>query len=309
MNLRQVDAFRAVMECGSMTAAAGVLGISQPNVSRLIAQLEAATGFRLFERRAGRLLITDDGHAFHSEVERAYAGLRRLQHAASDIKAFKHGRLRIATVPALGHGFLPRAIRAFRDEHPEVTISLQLRGSATVIQWASAQQCDIGIASNIAGLAGLDVEPLTSMNGLCVLPPDHPLAAVRTIRPRHLEGAHFVSLPIDDDVRGQIDRIFRMRKVERVMSLETQYSSTLCTMVAEGLGVSIVNPITLRDFAHRGLVVRRFEPAVVFRSFLLAAPHRPRSRLAEAFVATMRRVYAEEQAFIRDMMKPAAKGS
>ncbi|BBK41174.1 LysR family transcriptional regulator [Allostella vacuolata] len=302
MNLRQIDAFRAVMECGSMTAAARVLGISQPNVSRLIAQLEAATGFPLFERRAGRLATTDDGNAFHAEVDRSHAGLRRLQQAASDIKAFKRGRLRIVTVPALGYGFLPRAIRAFRRDHPDVTISLQLRGSPTVIQWAGAQQCDIGIASNIAELAGIEAEPFAVLDGVCVLPAGHPLAALRTIGPRHLEGLDFVSLPLDDDVRGQIDQVFERHGVERVMSLETQYSATLCMLVAEGLGVSIVNPIALRDFAHRGLVARRFEPGVVFRSYLLQPRHRPHSRLAEAFLATMRQVYAEEQAFIRSAL-------
>ncbi|MCC7271389.1 MAG: LysR family transcriptional regulator [Alphaproteobacteria bacterium] len=302
MNLRQIDAFRSVMECGSMTAAARALGISQPNVSRLIAQLEATTGLRLFERRAGRLLTTDDGNALHAEVERSHAGLRRVQQAAADIKAFKHGRLRIVTVPALGYGFLPRAIRAFRLDHPDVTISLQLRGSATVIQWAGAQQCDIAIASNIAELAGVDVEPFAIVDGVCALPPGHPLAATRIVRPRHLAGAHFVSLPLDDDVRGQIDRIFEARRIERLLSLETQYSATVCSLVAEGLGVSIVNPISLRDFAHRGLVVRRFEPRVTFRSYLLIPRHRPRSRLAEAFLATMRQVYREEEAYIRAAM-------
>ena len=299
MNLRQVDAFRAVMDCGSMTAAARVLGISQPNVSRLVAQLEATVGFRLFERQAGRLVTTDDGNAFHAEVERSHAGLRHLEQAASDIKVFKHGRLRIVTVPALGYGFLPRAIRAFRRDHPDVTIQLQLRGSSTVIQWAAAQQCDIGIASNVAEMAGIEVEPFAIMDGVCVLPAGHPLAGVRIIRPRHLAGLDFVSLALDDDVRTQIDRVFEQHRVDRLMSLETQYSATLCTLVAEGLGVSIVNPIALRDFAHRGLLARRFEPAVVFRSYLLIPRHRPRSRLADAFLAAMRRVYEDEQAFIR----------
>lgn len=303
MNLRQIDAFRAVMECGSMTAAAAVLGISQPNVSRLIAQLEETIGFALFERRSGRLLTTADGSAFHAEVERSYSGLRRLLHAASDIKAFKQGRLRIATVPALGYGFLPRAIRAFRQSYPQVTISLQLRGSPTVIQWTEAQQCDIGIASNIAGMAGLDAEPFAVLEGVCALPAGHPLARLRTIRPHHLEGLDFISLPLDDDVRGQIDRLFERRGIARVMSLETQYSATLCTLVAEGLGVSIVNPIALRDFAHRGLVVRRFEPRVVFRSSILVPPRRPRSRLAEAFLATMRQVYESERDYIRQVLR------
>ncbi|MGE0719400.1 MAG: LysR substrate-binding domain-containing protein [Alphaproteobacteria bacterium] len=302
MNLRQIDAFRAVMDCGSMTAAASALGVSQPNVSRLIAQLEASIGLVLFERRAGRLLATDDGNALHAEVERANAGLKRLQQAARDIKAFRRGRLRIATVPALGNGFLPRVIAAFRRDHPDVTISLQLRGTPTIVQWAGAQQCDIGLASNVGELAGVDVEPFATFEGVCALPPGHPAARHKVIRPKHLAGAHFVSLSIDDDVRGQVDRIFEAHGVERVLSLETQFTATICTLIAEGLGAGIVNPIALRDFVGRGIVFRPFEPAVTYRSYLLIPQHRPRSRLADAFVQTMRKAYEDELAFIRDEM-------
>lgn len=59
MNFKQVEAFRAVMLSGSMTAAAEALHTSQPNISRLIAQLERLNGFSLFERIGSRLVPTD----------------------------------------------------------------------------------------------------------------------------------------------------------------------------------------------------------------------------------------------------------
>ena len=68
LNLRQVEAFRAVFQTGSMTAAGELMGISQPAVSRLIRDLEAETGLPLFERAGGRVIATPDAVALIREV-------------------------------------------------------------------------------------------------------------------------------------------------------------------------------------------------------------------------------------------------
>lgn len=89
MNLRQVEAFRSIMLRGSMTATAQALRTSQPSISRLIAELEAAIGFKLFERQAGRLKPTDEGLSFYREVERSFLGLDNLNQAARDIRIYE----------------------------------------------------------------------------------------------------------------------------------------------------------------------------------------------------------------------------
>lgn len=71
------------MLAGSMTAAAKELFTSQPNISRLITQLERETGLLLFQRSGVRLIPTSEGNAFFREVERAYVGLQGLTNAAS----------------------------------------------------------------------------------------------------------------------------------------------------------------------------------------------------------------------------------
>ena len=136
MNLRQLDAFRAVMMTGSVTNAADYLHLSQPAVSRLIGDLERSVGFSLFIRAKGSPLVpTPEAESLYSEVERTFAGMDALRRAADDIKSFRSGNLRIACLPALAMGFMPAVIEAFRAEHPTVTIQLQTRSSSTVRQW------------------------------------------------------------------------------------------------------------------------------------------------------------------------------
>ncbi len=76
INLRQIEAFSAAIEFGSATAASEVLHITQPAVSRLIADLERVVGFQQFERRARGLVPTQDAHTLYEEVKRSFVGWR-----------------------------------------------------------------------------------------------------------------------------------------------------------------------------------------------------------------------------------------
>lgn len=78
MNLRQCEVFRAVMEAGTVTEAAHRLRISQPAVSKMLAQLERDLGLRVFLRQRRRLVPTPEGRALHQEVQRAFVGLEYL---------------------------------------------------------------------------------------------------------------------------------------------------------------------------------------------------------------------------------------
>ena len=79
MNFRQLEAFHAVMISGSASRAAELLQVTQPAVSRAVAELEAAVGFGLFDRVRGRLVPTPEGQTFFAAVSRSFVGLDRLR--------------------------------------------------------------------------------------------------------------------------------------------------------------------------------------------------------------------------------------
>jgi len=296
MNFRQIEAFRAVMLTGSMTEAAVSLGTSQPRISRLVAQLEAVTGFQLFIRGSTRLQPTAEALAFYREVEHVFSGLTSLAQTAKNIKSFGTGHIRIACLPALALGFMPRVIKRFTDKHPDINITLQARSSSTVLEWTASHQCDIGLAARGPETKGVDSEPFVAMPGVCVLPEGHRLANRDVIVPKDLEGEPFISLGLIDITRGKTDQVFADAGVERVLKVETQYAATICACVIQGLGVSIVNPFVALDFVGHGIVARRFEPEIMIEKMLAFPANRPRSRLTEAFVATLKQCRDDELA-------------
>lgn len=288
MNLRHLEAFRAVMLSGSVTQAAQSLNLSQPAVSKMLAELEHQLGFQLFLRsRGSALTVTPEADAFFYEVERSFSGIAALKRVAEDIRNMATGTLRIAALPALAVSFLPRVIAAFRETHPGVTVQLQTRSSSTVRQWMANQQFDIGLATPARELPGIRMERFLRCPGACVLPAGHWLAAKDVIRPADLEGEPFISLALEDGVRHRIDRIFEDAGVHREMVIETQYAMTICALVMQGVGCSILNPVTAADYAERGLTVRDFAPEVHFEYMLFTPKLRPMSQVAAAFIAVL----------------------
>lgn len=288
MNLRQLEAFRAVMVTGTISRAARSLHLSQPAVSKLIAELEHSLGFGLFVRTRGTALeITPEADAFFHEVERSFTGIETLRRAARDIRNMVTGNLRIAALPALGVSFLPAVIREFQVAHPGVLVQLQTRSSETVRQWIANQQFDVGLATRARVMPGIKMERFLRCAGACVLPPGHHLAAREVVGPADLVGESFISLAAEDPTRRRVDRIFEDAGVEPRIVVETQYAMTICGLVLEGVGCSILNPVTAADYVARGLVVRPFFPHIEFEYMLFTPALRPISQMALSFVQEM----------------------
>lgn len=286
MNFKQVEAFRAVMLSGSMTAAADSLHTSQPNISRLIAQLERGAGFKLFERVGGRLLPTDEGAALFADVSRAFIGLQSLEKSAQNIRRGGTGQLRIAAVPSLSLTVLPRVIQRFRQENPDAAISIHTSDSPMVAHWAASQFCHLGLASYVAeDMPGVRTQQVCDVPGVCVFAKGHRLSTLTSVGPEDLKGEEFISLSQSDGSRARVDRVFAAlgEKEHRKLNLETPYAATVCSLVALGLGVSIVSPMVALEYLHMGIETRPFRPHIRFSTYLLLPEDRPQTLLSQRF--------------------------
>ena len=296
MNLRHVEAFRTIVLRGSMTAAAQELRTSQPSISRLIAELEREIDLKLFERKAGRLQPTPEGLSFYREVERSFIGLDSLTHAARDIRAFGTGRLRIAAMPVMALGFVPRCIRRFKERFPNAIISLQMGHDGTVTRWMSSSYCDIGFVANVIDIPMVEHRPLYAIAGVCALPPGHRLAKRDCIRAKDLEGEAFISLSLEDGARARVDRVFENAGVRRQLALDTPFSAAICALVEQGLGVGIVNPIAADDYRRSGITFLPFKPDVMFHGHAMFSNHQRENPLIDGFLSVVREELAGYEA-------------
>jgi DNA-binding transcriptional LysR family regulator len=252
------------MRTGTVTAAAERMRISQPAVSRLLSLLEARTGLTLFVRSKQRLQPTPEAQQFFREVERSYVGLDKLERAAQSIRSATSGSLRLASVPIAGLGFLPRVIARYRRAHPDVTVSLQTRSSITVLDWVASTNYDVGFAAGTPEQPSLLTIPFAAVPGVCVMPPHHRLASREVVEVTDLEGEDFISLDPTDANRSALDRLCQNGGVRRRLALDAPYAVVVAAMVSQGLGISVLSPLSVLDFEPRKVITRPFVPAIRF---------------------------------------------
>ncbi len=293
INSRQVEAFRAMMLTGSVTEAAKLMVVTQPAVSRLLRDFQALLKMELFERRGTGLVPTAAAMALYTEVERSFVGLERITAAAEEIRGRRTGSLRIAALPALANGFLPRLAGHFLQERPNLNLAFFGVISPIVVDWVLNNQCDIGFAEVPIAHSGLPSLRLPAPARVAVLPSGHRLVEKEVLEPRDFEGETFISLSAGSSSRHLVDQVFNRHEVRRVLRVETTLSEIMCGMVSSGLGVAICDPFTAREFATRGVVARRFLPRIDFEFSAVFPAQRSPSPVALDLVETMRKALAE----------------
>src|SRR5690606_19364967 len=148
LNLRQVEAFKAVIELGTVSRAADALFVSQPAVSKLLSKLEEDTGLNLFDRVRGKLAPTSHGMRLYEEIDRVFTGLRQLEQAVDSIRRDEQRQLTVGVMPALSGSFVRRVTMNFIKSHPNVHVSIQTRGSQFLADWLVTRQIDVALVGS-----------------------------------------------------------------------------------------------------------------------------------------------------------------
>lgn len=290
MRSRDLEVYDAVMRAGSVSRAADLLQTSQPSVSRAIAALEQSCGFDLFDRIRGRLVPTREGRMLHAEVERSFSGLERLRQTARSIREMGEGTVRIASLSALGNTIAVKATAIFLRLHPNARVSLQIRTSSAVRDLVASGQVDIGLAADEVSTAGIEHQAFATPRAVCLVPAGHRLAARRKIGPKDLNQERFVALAMHDTARIALERLLRDADATLKIVAETPFSSTIASLVSEGAGIGLVNPLSLLHTLPETVRMVAFEPGVYFKALLLRPGGAESSRLISDYVASLFKV-------------------
>ena len=288
LNLRQIEAFRAVMLTGSVVGAARLMSVTQPGVSRTIGLMELRIGYSLFERRGRRLVPTPEAEALYREIEHLYGSIERISQVAQDIRFQRAGALRVATLPALAQWLVPRAIARFLSSRPNVTVFVQSLPSRQIAELVSTRQFDVGIVELPLSRPAIEIEPLEPVPSMAVMPAGHRLASKRQISLKDLDGERMVMLSQHSFVRYQMDEAFSTLGVAPNVVLETPSSSIACALVAAGAGITLVSKWTAVPFAGPDLVVRPVKEAIASRHAIIFPQITTRMLLADAFANDLR---------------------
>jgi DNA-binding transcriptional LysR family regulator len=260
-SMKSLMIFKTLVENGTATKTAQVLGITQSGVSRSLAQLEQNLGIELFIRQKNRLLATPESQELYNEILRLVSNLDELKHSVMALREFGASRVGIAAIAGLGFGFIPALIAKMLQNNPKLAIFLDTMPSLDVVHAVESEHYDIGFSTLPIQSNQLVIENLIETEAVCLIPKKHPLARSKKIELHQLEGQHLVVASKPNIAPDRLLNLIAENRIRIAGKTEASIGS-ICGLVSSGVGISLVNSITAHDLAHKNVVVRPFTPRV-----------------------------------------------
>lgn len=271
VSLRQLRVFLAVARLRHFRRAAEQLHLTQPAVSRQLAELESALGVRLLDRSTREVVPTEAGRYLESAVGRVLDELESvLEHVQSEGER-KRGKVRIAAVPTVAAGLMPACIASCARDYPGLSIQLHDQPQVLVLDSVRGGEVDFGIAIDPSASAEFEHETIMHDSFGVVCPPDHPLAHARTVPWKKLRGQPLVLLDHSSGSRRLIDAALRKHGVPAQVVQQTGHPYTAFRMVEAGLGIAVTPTLAAPPAT---LAMRPLTPLERRRVMLIRRRHR-----------------------------------
>ena len=175
--------------------AADRLHITQPALSRQIRDLERALGVALFDRTSRRVALSQAGQAVLGQARRALTESDRAIRLARLAAHGDWGELTIAVLPAVALALLPAIIRAYRDTHRSIDVTISESFDDEQLTSLAAGRIDAGFLRAAEAPPGIRLQTLLTEPIVAALPADHRLARYDRLALSELAGEPFVFFP------------------------------------------------------------------------------------------------------------------
>jgi DNA-binding transcriptional LysR family regulator len=283
VNARQLEVFHAIMTSSSLTQAARMLNVSQPAISAFLKHTEEQTGVRLFHRISGRLVPTPEAEQLFPEVDHILGQLGILDRVTQDLRAGKAGFLSVIGNATLINVLLPDLVTRFHASRPDIRLRLETAYSRQIFDRVARREFDLGLVYGGAQDFQVGTKPLGSLQLVCAMRSDHPLAKLKKIGLKDLAGYKLVTYGPKTQLRPNIAEV--MTKLDA--ALEVSLPNTACLLARSGPYVALIDNLIFHSKEFRDLVVRPFAPLKRMEINLVFPKDRPRSKLSLDFEAEL----------------------
>ena len=265
MTIRHLRIFAAVVDCGTMHAAAQKLYISQPTITQAIKELEEHYGCLLFERYGRRLTITPAGQELLGYARELLSGYERMERSMQEQAG--HRLLRVGATLILAEQLLVPMIRAFESRYPEIRVEVLVDNSSVLESRLLSGELDTALL-DAAGRSGeIRTDPFLRDHLVVAAAPFHPLAALpRPVTARQLAECDFIMREEGSMPRRRLAAFLGKYGLTPRIKWSCTNLHTVVQAVEAGMGVSLLSSVlvqeemtsgALREIPVEGLSVTR----------------------------------------------------
>lgn len=274
-NLQKYLAFVKTVELGSFSRAGQALSYSQSGISRMISDLEKDWKINLLERDRNGVRLTSEGTRLLPYARNLCNEYYRLQEQVDDLNGIQSGLIRIGTVSSVATNWLPRIIKKFQKDYPNISYEILLGDYTEIEAWIEEGRIDCGFLI-LPTRTGYDTVELETDELMAVIPENHPLAARETFPMKALEEDPFMFL--EKGGKSEVTEIFTKNHLNPEIKFTTWDDYAIMSMIEQGLGISILPNLILRRIPYH-VVVRPLEKPA-FRTIGLAMKNRKNASAA-----------------------------
>lgn len=291
ISLADYQAVLMLQRTGGLRTAAEALRLSPSALSRQVSALEERLGTRLFDRDTRNVVLTASGAVLARIAERMVNTAEDAQSEFDAHLSARHGQLTIAGLPSVTAALLPRILRRFTMEYPQIDLKIVDALSESVIEVVESGRADIGFTAG-TGItrSRLAFQPVTEDVFLAIGAPDGPLAEDRAYTWAELVEMPFIAMAQGTSVRELLDSA--CLRLGRPLSprFEVAHLATAGAFVASGLGITALPELTLAVLPTERLIRREIKGFGIRRRIgLVRQPGRTMSPAARAFMAVFTR--------------------
>ena len=283
-----------------------MMNISQPSVSRLIADLERSAGFPLFVRVGRGLTATVEGQHFYQGVEGMFVGIDRLQDLAKSIRTAQGGTISISTIQSIAQIELPNAVGKMYRDNPDIRFIINSRNTPAILDAVQMRHVDLGIVGRDATHEGVETLFQTSAPYVCLMPEDHPLAggAGEVDLEKIVETENFVTFggTYPDAMMSMDPKL--SQKLQDRSRLSAANMPLTGALVRETGALAIADPFSAEQTVRiGGVVFRPIKQDLTYYVSIIAAGREQLSRQALAFVGLFAEQLSLRVQYVQDLSK------
>lgn len=244
-SLHALALYLAVVEHGTMIAAAEAEGIGQPGISAQIKSLEGYYRTPLMERSGRRVRPTAAGHVVAEYARQLLDLAHELDRTLVDLAVAHRGQLIIGASETVGETVLPKVLRRFQREYPAVEFALRLGNSQEIIHAITERDLSFGIVGRSTDDAALRARPLFDDRLDIFAQPAHPATMRAPLRLTDLAGETFVLREPGSATRDLALATLAARDFVPHQIIQLGNNEAVKRAVAAGLGLGILSSSTL----------------------------------------------------------------
>lgn len=260
LNPDQLLSFVALVQHGSVGAAARARHLTQPAISNQLKRLQEAVGEPLYRRQGRGVVLTATGEAFYRHAREVQQALQQAEGFAEMLQGGTAGRVRVAASQTIAGSLLPAALAVFRRQYPDIEVFIDSGNSRQV--FAGMEEHDLGLVESplpAGPMACCRTEPLGHDEIVAVMRPDHPLAGQTEITLAELAAHPLIWREAGSGTREVLEQALHTAGLQPEVHLCLGGVAAVLEAVRQGLGIGVVSHLTL-PVSEELLITRPLQP-------------------------------------------------